>query len=182
MGSNCKTLLHLILRILSTHDYGCHIYSPAFSYIFPAIPLLIHLDNNHPCSLCFAMGAFRSSPFGSHYVESGLPSLSQRPALSLSPEICTLSSFTLSKLTPVSSLLPTFASSPRLPSPFSLLSHSPSPHLKHLPFSTNKYLHWVIIFSCICSSVFADTPKFFSLFSQLYLNPLLQYSHLYRWL
>lgn len=67
--SDCKTLLYLhITLILSTLNYGCHIYSAHTS-------LLTHLGSVHHCGLRLVLGAFWSSPVENLYAESGLPSL-----------------------------------------------------------------------------------------------------------
>ena len=158
-GSDRKTLLHLhVTLILSTLDYGCHIYSSA------STSLLAHLDTVHHSGLRLALGAFRSSPVESLYTESGMPSLSRRRALLSLRCYARFHQFSLTKLTIPQSLLHTFTSSPRLPTPLpvrmdTLLSHSPFPHLRPLPLSVHSIPPWLIPNPCICSSVFPDPPK-----------------------
>ena len=67
-GADRKTLLYLhTTLILSTLDYGCHIYSSASD------SLLKLLDPLHHLALRLALGAFRSSLVESLYAESGFP-------------------------------------------------------------------------------------------------------------
>nr|XP_027238664.1 uncharacterized protein LOC113829655 [Penaeus vannamei] len=128
-GSDRKTLLHHhVTLILSTLDYSCHLYSCASTS-----PLSL-LDPIHHCGLHLALGAFRSSPVKSLYVESGLPSLSRRRALLFLRNYACFHQFSLSKLAVLQPLLRFFSSSPCLPVPFLVhmdtwVSHSSFPHL-----------------------------------------------------
>ena len=126
--------------------------------------LLAHLDTIHHSGLRLTLGAFRSSPVESLYTESGIPSLSRRRALLSLRCYARFHQLSLAKLTIPQTLIPTFTSSPRLPTPFplrmdTLLSHSPFPHLQPLPLSIHSIPPWLIPNPCICSSVFPDPPK-----------------------
>lgn len=158
-GADRKTLLYLhITLVLSTLDYGCHIYSAA------SASLLSLLDPIHHSGLRLALGAFRSTPVESLYAESGLPSLSRRRALLSLRCYARLHQFSTNKLTPSPTLLPVFSSSPRLPTPFSvrmqsLLSHSSLPTLHVIPLYVPPSPPWLVPAPNICTSVFSDTPK-----------------------
>lgn len=158
-GADRKTLLYLhTTLILSTLDYGCHIYSSA------SASLLGLLDPIHHLGLRLALGAFRSSPVESLYAESGLPSLSRRRALLSLRCYARLHQFPTTKITIAPALLPIFPSSPRLPTPFpvrmqSLLSHSSFPTLQVTPLYIPSFPPWLIPSPRICPSISFTTPK-----------------------
>ena len=158
-GADRKTLLYLhTTLILSTLDYGCHIYSSASD------SLLKLLDPLHHLALRLALGAFRSSPVESLYAESGFPSLSRRRDLLSLRYYARLHQLPTTRITIPPTLLPVFSSSPRLPIPFSvrmqsLLSHSTFPTLHITPLYIPSFPPWLIPLPHICTSVFSDSPK-----------------------
>ena len=158
-GADRKTLLHLhTVLILSLLDYGCHVYSSA------SPSLLSLLDPVHHKGLRLALGAFRSSPAESLYAESGIPSLSRRRALLSLRFYARSLRFPSPALRVPSSLSTVFLSRPHLPSPLlyrmqSLLSHSPFPAFRPLPFCVPSTPPWLTPPLLVCSSVFPDLPK-----------------------
>ena len=158
-GADRKTLLHLhTVLILSLLDYGCHVYSSA------SPSLLSLLDPVHHLGLRLALGAFRSSPAESLYAESGIPSLTRRRALLSLRYYARSLRFPSSALRVPSPLPDIFTSRPRLPSPLffrmqTLLSHSPFPAFRPLPFCVPSTPPWLAPPLSVCSSVFPDIPK-----------------------
>lgn len=119
------------------------------------------MDTVHHRGLHLVLGAFQSSLVESLYTESGLPSFCQRCDLFSLWSCASLHQFLLSKY---QSIPPYLSPSLCLPNLFSvgmngLLSHSPSPHLRSLPFSVYSFPPWLVPSSCICFSVFPDPPK-----------------------
>lgn len=149
-GADRKILLQLhVSLVLSTLDYGCHVYSSA------SPPLLNALDSVHHQGLRLALGAFRSSPVESLYTESGLPCLSRRRTLLSLRCYARLHQFSTSKLYIPQPLITKFSSHQRLPAPLPvrmhrLLSHSPYPDLKVLPFYAHTSPPWLIPRPQIC--------------------------------
>ena len=170
-GADRKTLitLHTTL-ILSILDYGCHIYSSA------SPTYLSYLDPVHTQGLRLALGAFRSSPVESLYVETGIPSLSyRRSRLSLN-YFARLHQFSINKIIVPNSLLSAFTPPSRLPTPFytqmqHLLSQSSLPTLNVLSITTYSFPPWLLPSSFVCPSVFNTT------ISKSNTNPLVLRNH-----
>ena len=153
-GADRHTLLHLHMAlVLSKLDYGCQIYSSA------SATTLRKLDPVHHLGLRLALGAFRSSPVESLYVESGLPSLYRRRALLSLRYFARLHQFPSPSVLQLSdSVTAYYTSHSRLPAPYSfrmcsLLASSPFPIANILPFRTSLFPPWFLPCPAVCSSI-----------------------------
>ena len=151
-GADRSSLLYLYRTlVLSKLDYGCQVYASASSHV------LRLLDPVHHLGLRLALGAFRSSPVASLYVESGLPSLAHRRDLLSLHYYARLSRTPSSPALVVSpAVSDTVASSPRYAPPFSsraraVLSRLSLPPVRVLPLRPPAFPPWLFPRPSVCS-------------------------------
>ena len=142
--------LHLTL-VLSTLDYGCQLYSSASDSV------LSTLDAVHHAGLRLALGAFKSSPVTSLYVESGIPSLYRRRALLSLKYFVRLQQSSQSTYRLASKSHPSFTSPSRLQPPFCVriqffLTHSNFSIPPILPLRPSNFPPWLVPTPNICPS------------------------------
>ena len=159
-GADRRTLLrlHLVL-ILSKLDYGCQVYSSASS------TTLRKLDAVHHLGLRLAIGAFRSSPIKSLYVESGFPSLYQRRNLLSLRYYARLHQVQSPPVLRISEpVLQYYTSRPHLPASYPLrirplLSASSLSMADVILFRPALYPPWLLPQPVVCHSMFPYTKS-----------------------